>query len=80
LRLAAVDTSGLLEVIWVSLLAGVSVTLTFALVVLGSVRSATARRSGADGAAFAYGVLTFVALAVFVAGVVFGINIMLSKD
>jgi hypothetical protein len=79
-RVAAVDAAGLLEVIWVSLLAGVSVTLTFALIVLGSVRSATARRSGADGAAFAYGAVAVLALAVFVAGVVFGLNIMLSKD
>jgi hypothetical protein len=79
-RFAAVDAAGLLEVIWVSLLAGVSVTLTFSLIVLGSVRGATSRRSGAGGAAFAYGALAVFALAVFVAGVVFGLNIMLSKD
>jgi hypothetical protein len=79
-RVAAVDAAGLLEVIWVSLVAGVSVTLTFSLIVLGSVRGATSRRSGADGAAFAYGALAVFAFAVFVAGVVFGLNIMLSKD
>jgi hypothetical protein len=79
-RFAAVDTSGLLEVIWASMLAGISVTLAFSLIVLGSVRSATARRKGADAAAFAYGALAFLALAAFVAGVVFGLNIMLSKD
>jgi hypothetical protein len=77
---AAVDAAGLVEVVWVSLLAGVSVTLTFSLVVLGSLRSATARRTGDDGAALAYAALAFIALAVFVAGVVFGVNIMLSKD
>jgi hypothetical protein len=79
-RFAAVDTAGLLEVLWVSLLAGVGVTLTFSLIVLGSVRSTTARRNGSDGAALAYGALTAVALVVFVAGVIFGVNIMLSKD
>jgi hypothetical protein len=80
MRFAAVDTAGLVEVLWVSLLAGVGVTLTFSLIVLGGVRSATARRTGDGGVALAYGALALLALAVFVAGVVFGVNIMLSKD
>jgi hypothetical protein len=80
MRFGAVDTAGLVEVIWVSLLAGVGVSLTFSLVVLGSARYATARREGRDGEALAYGGLTALALLVFVAGVVLGVNIMLSKD
>jgi hypothetical protein len=79
-RLAAVDAAGLVEVLWVSLVAGVGVTLTFSLVVLGSVRGATARRAGQDGHAIAYGALAVLALAVFVAGVILGVNIMLSKS
>jgi hypothetical protein len=79
-RLAAVDTGALVEVVWASLLAGIGVTLTFSLIVLGSVRSAAARRSGSDGAALAYGALAVLALGAFVAGVIFGLNIMLSKD
>jgi hypothetical protein len=78
--LAAVDTAGLVEVLWVSLLAGVGVTLTFSLIVRGGASSASARRAGRDGAALAYAALTAVAVAVFVAGVVLGVNIMLAKD
>jgi hypothetical protein len=80
MRIAAVDAAGLLEVVWVSLVAGFGVTLTFSLVVLGSARSATARRAGRDGAALIFGGLAAIALVVFAAGVVFGVNIMLSKD
>ena len=80
MRFAEVDAAGLIEVVWVSLVAGIGVTLTFSLVVLGGARSATARREGRDGEALAYGGLTALALAVFVAGVVLGVNIMLSKD
>jgi hypothetical protein len=76
----AVDTAGLLEVVWVSLLAGVGVTLTYSLVVLGLGRSAAARREGHEGAATAYTLLAALAFAVFAAGVVFGVNVMLSKD
>ena len=80
MRLAAVDAAGLLEVVWVSLVAGVGVSLTFSLVVLGGARSATARREGRGGAALAYGGLAGLALLVFFAGVVLGVNIMLTKD
>jgi hypothetical protein len=77
--LAAVDAAGLLEVIWVSLLAGVGVTLTFSLVVLGGGRSDEARRAGRGTAATGYAMLAALALLVFLLGVVFGVNIMLSK-
>jgi hypothetical protein len=80
MRVAAIDAGALLEVVWVSLLAGVGVTLTFSLVVRGSARSAAARREGGHGAAFAYGTLTLLALLIFAAGVIFGLNVMLSKD
>ena len=78
--MAAIDGAGLLEVVWVSLLAGVGVTLTYSLVVLGIGRSSAARREGNDSAATAYAVLAALAFAVFAAGVVFGVNVMLSKD
>ena len=76
----AVQVSDLLEVVWVSLVAGVGITLTFSLVVLGGARYATARREGRSGEAAVYGGLATIALLVFIAGVVFGVNIMLSKD
>ena len=80
MRFAAVDAAGLVEVVWVSLLAGTGVTLTFSLVVLGGARSATARREGRGGEALAYGGLAALGFVVFITGVVFGVNIMLSKD
>jgi hypothetical protein len=78
-RFADVDAAGLVEVVWGSLLAGIGVTLTFSLVVLGGARYATARRDGRGVAAVVYGGLATIALVAFVAGVVFGVNIMLSK-
>ena len=77
--LAAVNVGDLLEVVWVSLLAGVGVTLTFSLVVLGSGRSAEAKRTGRDVAAIAYATLAGLAFLVFIVGLVVGVNIMLSK-
>jgi hypothetical protein len=77
--LAAVNVGDLVEVIWVSLLAGVGVTLTFSLVVLGSGRSAEARRTGRDSTAIGYATLAGLAFLVFVVGLVLGVNIMLSK-
>jgi hypothetical protein len=78
--LAAVEVSQLLDVIWVSLLAGVTVTTLFSLVVLASGRSGDARRSGRSSAATGYVVLAVLCFALFAALVVFGVNVMLSKD
>jgi hypothetical protein len=74
-----VDADGLVEVVWVSLVAGVGVALTFSLVVLGSARAATARRAGRGREATAYGALAVVSLVVFAAGVLLGLSVMLSK-
>jgi hypothetical protein len=77
--LAAVNVGDLVEVVWVSLVAGVGVTLTFSLVVLGSGRSAEARRTGRETAAIGYATLAAMAFLVFVVGLVLGVQIMLSK-
>jgi hypothetical protein len=77
--LAAVEAGDILEVIWVSLVAGVFVTLTFSLVVAGSARSAEARRTGHRSAVL-WGGLAVLAFAAFTAAVVFGVHIMLSKS
>jgi len=76
---AAVDAAGLFEVIWVSLLAGVGITTVFSLVVLSGARSAEARRGGRARAATVYAVFAVLAFVLFAGGVVFGVNIMLSK-
>jgi heme A synthase len=78
--LAAVKAGDILEVIWVSLVAAVIVSTAFSLVVLGSARSAEARRSGHARAGVLYGVLATVAMLGFLALVAFGLHVMLSKD
>jgi hypothetical protein len=76
---AAIKLSELVQVVWVSLAAGIGVIVLFSLVVLGSARSADSRRSGRDGAATAYAGAALLAFAVFAAVVVLGVQIMLSK-
>jgi hypothetical protein len=77
--LAAVEAGDIIEVIWVSLVAGVFVTTAFSLVVLGSARSAEARRTG-QGSGVLWGGLAVVALTAFAVAVGYGVHIMLSKS
>ncbi len=76
---AEVQLSHLLEVVWVSLVAGVFVTVAFSFVVLGSARSAEARRTGNGGAALFFAGMAVLAFVAFAAAVGFGVNTMLSK-
>jgi hypothetical protein len=78
--LAAVEAGDIFEVIWVSLIAGVFVTVAYSLVVLGSARSAEARRNGAGTAATVWAGVAVLAFAAFAAAVVFGVHTMLSKS
>ena len=78
--MAAIDFHALGEVVWVSLVAGVGVTVLFSLVIFGADKAGDARRSGQDGQALAYGVLAVAAMVVFSAAVIFGVIVMLSKD
>jgi formate/nitrite transporter FocA (FNT family) len=72
-------TGDIFEVIWVSLIAGVAVTASYSFVVLGTGRSAQARRKGHTSAAIGFGVLAAFFLVVFLGGFVFAIETMLSK-
>jgi len=67
------------EVVVVSLIAGVAITIAYSLVVLGTSRSAEARRAGQTGGVIGYGALAVVFLIVFLGGFVFAIEVMLSK-
>jgi heme A synthase len=78
--LAVVKAGDILEVIWVSIVAGVLVSAAFSFVVLGSARSAEARRSGDARAALLFGGLAAVAMLGFLALVAFGLQVMLAKD
>jgi hypothetical protein len=77
---AAVEFGKLVEVVWVSLLAGVGVTAVFSLVIFGSAQSAEHRRQGRGTHATGYGALAVVAMLVVAAGVVFAITVILHKS
>jgi hypothetical protein len=75
----AVDTHLLLQVIWVSLLAGVGISALFSLVILWAARAGDARRAGESGPAALYAALALLAFSVFAVGVVLGVEAMLTK-
>jgi len=75
----AVDTGLLFQVVWVSLVTGVGISVFFSLVILGSAKAGDARRAGRGGAATAYFALALVAFAVFALGVVLGVQTMIEK-
>ena len=77
--LASVKAGDIFEVVWVSLAAGVFVTVAFSFVVLGMARSAEAARGGRGSVAIAYAGLAVAAFALFAGSVILGVQIMLSK-
>ena len=74
-----VDWGSLLEVIVVSLAAGVGLTAVFSLAVLGAVRSVDSARDRRPLVAGAFVALALAALGVCLAAVAYGIGIMISK-
>jgi hypothetical protein len=80
MRLAVVELGQIVEVIWVSLLAGVGITAAYSFVVLGTARSAEARRAKRNVAAIAYGTLAGVCLLLFFGLVILGVRTMLTKE
>ncbi len=77
--LAAIDFDGLGQVIWVSSLASIAVTVLFSIVIYGSIKAGDARRSGQSAPALAYGALAVLAMVVFTGAVVLGVAVMLNK-
>ena len=61
------------------LLAGIGITTTYSVAVLGAGRSAEATRTGRRVAALAYAALAVAFLLVFVGGLIWGVVIMLAK-
>ena len=78
--LAAIDGGQLLQVVWVSIAASIAVTLLFSLVVLFGSRSADHQRSGRSGHAVAHGTVAVLFMVAFVALVVYGVHVMLTKS
>jgi hypothetical protein len=76
---AVIDFHALGQVVWVSLVAGVGVSVLFSLVIFGADKAGDARREGQEGQALAYGTLAVVAMVVFSVAVVVGVIVMLRK-
>jgi ABC-type spermidine/putrescine transport system permease subunit II len=77
--LAVIDWDALLEVIWVSLVAGIGVTAAFAAGLLGTTRYVDLNRSGRGGEAALFGLLGLAGVVIFLGAVVFGIVVMTHK-
>ena len=71
-----VDWDALLQVIWVSLVAGVGVTAAWGFALLGSTRALEFGREGRAGEAVIYGVLGVAGFVAVIAAVVFAIVIL----
>ena len=68
-----VDTTTLLDLVGVSLVAAVGVTAAFSLAILGATRFSDLRRGGRTVEAACFGVVTALALAACVGAIVYGI-------
>jgi hypothetical protein len=71
-----VDTDALLQVIWVSLLAGVGVTAAYGFALFGATRGLESGRAGHLAGAIAYGVVGVLGIAIVIGAIVFGILIL----
>ena len=76
--IAAIEWNLIGQVVWVSLVAGILVTVLFSLVVYGSSRAAEARREGGNPTGF--GALAVACSLGFLAVVVFAITVILNKS
>jgi hypothetical protein len=77
--LAKIDTTGLGEVILYSLVAGVGVTVVFALAVYGATRSTDMRQAGRNAIAMVYGFIAVLGGAATLGAVAYGIYLVQHK-
>ena len=73
---SVVDVDALVQVLWVSLLAGIGVTAAWASAILGATRWVDLSRRGRTGEAILFGLVALVGFAVVLVAVVFGIVMM----
>jgi hypothetical protein len=71
-----VDTHALLQVVWVSLLAGVGVTASYGIALLGASRAIENGRDGNGALAVVYAAAGVIGLAIVIGAIVFGIVIL----
>jgi hypothetical protein len=77
--LAKIDTTGLGEVILYSLVAGVGVTIVFALAVYGATRSTDMRRAGNAALATVYAIVAALGASATLGAIAFGIYLVQKK-
>jgi hypothetical protein len=77
--LAKVDVGGLEEVVLYSLVAGLGVTIMFALAVYGATRSTDMRRAGHRAVATIYGVIAILGAGATLGAVAYGIYLVQHK-
>lgn len=77
--IATIEWNKIGELLWVAPVAGLAVSITYALMIVGWARAGEARRDGAGGIALVYSVLGTVATLAFLAVVVFGVTIIINK-
>jgi multisubunit Na+/H+ antiporter MnhB subunit len=77
---AAIDTHLLLRVMYTAFIAGVGASLVFSLTVYGVVRSNEMRREQRSIAAASYGLLGAIGLALTLALIVYGLNLLARKS
>ena len=77
--IAVVDADALFQVVWVSIVAGLGLTLVFSLAIASGARAGQARRSGSAAAAVAWYACTGVCSLLCVVAVGLGVAVMLSK-
>ena len=76
---SVVDWHDLLQVIWVSIAAGLGVTAVFAIALVGATRAVDYRRNGHGPGTLGFGALALVAGAGVAACVVLAIVVMVNK-
>jgi hypothetical protein len=74
-----VDTGDLLEVVWVSLVAGIGVTAAFGLAIVGSTRAMELGRAGRPGEALLFGAMGAVSMVAVLGAIVYGIVVLTDK-
>jgi hypothetical protein len=78
--IGAIDTDALLALVWVAPLAVLTVTVAWGLVVRGTTRALEARREGRSVPAALHALVAIAGASMFMAALVFGLLIMISKD
>jgi hypothetical protein len=74
---SVVDTHALLQVVWVSLLAGVGLPAAYGFGLLGTTRAIEYARGGRPALAVGYATVGAAGLVIVVAAIVFGILILI---